>query len=323
MYHRMGAAWAEPEEAVDERSRLDRRWIRVGAPALWLVAFVTYSAVFDIPLSRAIVVPWVLAGVLAFSIAQPKQWLRGVVFDWLPFLAVLFAYDVLRGLADGLLTTHVLPQLDADQDLFGGTAPTVWLQDHLYHGAAHLRWYDYGAWGVFLTHFYATIVLAGVLWLVAREHFRRWMGMVSLLAVMGFVTYVLFPAAPPWLASETGHLPATHRIASDVFHHVPGFAPLFDSGRTLANDVAAMPSLHAGYALLVALFLWPFVPGRWRPLLALYPLAMAFSLVYMGEHYFTDVLAGWTYATIAYVAVGRFAGRRAVGPAEAALAPAA
>jgi membrane-associated phospholipid phosphatase len=319
----MGVAWGQGEHAVDGRSRLDRLWIRRGAPVLWLVAFAGYSAAFEVPVSRAIVVPWVLAGVLAFSIAQPKRWLRGVVFDWLPFLAVLFAYDVLRGLADGLLPTHVLPQLHADQGLFGGVAPTVWLQHHLYHGAAHLRWYDYGVWVVFLTHFYATLVLGGVLWVVARERFRRWMSMACLLAVMGFATYVLYPAAPPWLASATGHLPATQRIIEAVFHHVPAFSSPFDNGRTLANDVAAMPSLHAGYAMLVALFLWPLASWRWRPLLALYPVAMAFALTYTGEHYVVDVLVGWAYATIAYVAVSRFAGRRVAAPAEAALAPAA
>jgi membrane-associated phospholipid phosphatase len=319
----MGLAWADEEQAIEERSRLDRRWIRRGAPVLWLLAFVAYCAAVEIPVSRGIVVPWVLAGVLAFSIAQPKRWLRGVVFDWLPFLAVLFAYDILRGLADGLLPTHVLPQLHADQGLFGGVAPTVWLQDHLFHGAAHLHWYDYGVWVVFLTHFYATLILAGVLWLVARGQFRRWMSMACLLAVMGFVTYVLYPAAPPWLASAGGHLPPTERILEAVFDHVPAFSSPFDNGGALANDVAAMPSLHAGYAMLVALFLAQFVRRRWRPLLALYPLAMGFALVYAGEHYVVDVLVGWTYATIAYFAVERFAGRRAGRPAEVALAPAA
>ena len=319
----MGVAWADEERAVDRRSRLDRPWIRRGAPVLWLVAFVGYCVAFQIPVSRGIVVPWVLAAVLAFSIAQPKRWLRGVVFDWLPFLAVLFAYDILRGLADGILPTHVLPQLHADQGLFGGVAPTVWLQHHLFHGAAHLRWYDYGVWVVFLTHFYATLVLAGVLWLVAREQFRRWMSMACLLAVMGFVTYMLYPAAPPWLASATGHLPPTQRILEAVFDHVPAFSSPFNSGGALGNDVAAMPSLHAGYAMLVALFLAQFVRRRWRPLLALYPLAMAFALAYAGEHYVVDVLVGWTYAAVAYSAVVRFAGRRVEQPAEVALAPAA
>jgi membrane-associated phospholipid phosphatase len=313
----MGVAWAD--EARE--SWLDRRSIRIGAPVVWLAGLIAFSLTVHVPLSRGTVVPWILGGLLAFSIANPKRWLRGVIVDWLPFASILFAYDALRGVADGLLLpAHVRPQLEADQDLFGGTAPTVWLQHHLFGGADHLRWYDYGVWGVYVTHFFATLVLAGVLWLVAHDQFRRWMAMVCLLALMGFVTYVLFPAAPPWLASEGGHLPATHRIVQDVFHNVPGFGTVFDSGRKMSNDVAAMPSLHAAYALLLAVFLWPLVGRRWRPLLALYPLAMAFALVYTAEHYVADVLAGWVYAAIAYAAVDWALARREA-PAPA-LAPA-
>ena len=38
---------------------------------------------------------------------------------------------------------------------------------------------------------------------------------------------------------------------------------------------------------------------------------MGFTLTYFGEHYVVDVLAGWVYATAAYVVVERFANRRA------------
>lgn len=313
----MGVARADQ----DRLTWLDHRWVRVGAPALWLAGLVAFTLADHVPLSNGTVIPWTVGGLLAFSIANPKRWLRGVIFDWLPFVSILFAYDALRGIADGLLLpAHVRPQLEVDQDLFGGTAPTVWLQHHLFHGAHHLRWYDYGAWGVYLTHFFATLALAAILWLVAHEHFRRWAAMVCLLAFMGFATYVLFPAAPPWLASEGGHLPATHRIVKDVFHQMPVFGSVFDGGTKMANDVAAMPSLHAAYAMLLALFLWPLVSRRWRPLLALYPLAMAFALVYTAEHYVADVLAGWAYAIVAYTVVDwALARRAATAPAEPAL----
>jgi membrane-associated phospholipid phosphatase len=81
---------------------------------------------------------------------------------------------------------------------------------------------------------------------------------------------------------------------------------VFETGSRYANDVAAMPSLHAAYSLLVVLFLWDLAPARlrWvRPALALYPLAMAFALVYGAEHYVVDIVAGWAYAVAAYAAV--------------------
>jgi len=74
--------------------------------------------------------------------------------------------------------------------------------------------------------------------------------------------------------------------------------------------VAAIPSLHAAYALLITLVLWRSARrGPWRVLLAAYPVAMAFALVYTSEHYFVDVLLGWVYCLIAYWAVDRIADR--------------
>jgi membrane-associated phospholipid phosphatase len=70
--------------------------------------------------------------------------------------------------------------------------------------------------------------------------------------------------------------------------------------------VAAVPSLHAAYTLLFALFLWP-IAGRARPLLALYPVAMAFALVYSAEHYVSDILLGWAYTLAAVWVVSRAA----------------
>ena len=76
--------------------------------------------------------------------------------------------------------------------------------------------------------------------------------------------------------------------------------------------MAAVPSLHAAYALLIALFLWPLARGAWRIPLAAYPVAMGFALVYTAEHYVVDVLLGWVYAAAATVAVMAVARRLAL-----------
>jgi membrane-associated phospholipid phosphatase len=115
------------------------------------------------------------------------------------------------------------------------------------------------------------------------------------------------------MAAQHGEIGSSHRIVKLVWPHVPiaHYGSLFEKGQHYANNVAAMPSLHAGYALLVCLFLWRLVPRWSRPLLALYPPAMAFSLVYAGEHYIVDCIAGWAYATATYFAVEYAFARRA------------
>ena len=70
-----------------------------------------------------------------------------------------------------------------------------------------------------------------------------------------------------------------------------------------------MPSLHVAFAALVALFIASRLHSRWRWLLALYPVAMGATLVYTGEHYVLDLLAGIAYA------LGRARRLRGVGAA--------
>jgi hypothetical protein len=290
-------------------------FLRWAAPAAYVATLSAFMWRDGVPVARDRLLMWIVLGLLAFSTTNLGGWTRGVVLEWLPFALVLWVYDLLRGLSDGLLfSAHFLPQLEADRLLFGGTVPTVWLQDHLWHGSSDLRWYDYAAWGVYMSYFVATYLVAGLLWFFARGRFRRYVATVSLLAVMGFATFALFPAAPPWLASREGVLDWTTRSIGPISGHVPfvsvSFEGLFERGSEYANPVAAVPSLHAAYTLLIALFLWRWA-GRARPLLAAYPVAMAFVLVYTAEHYVVDILLGWAYALVALWIVNRVADRLA------------
>jgi PAP2 superfamily len=265
---------------------------------------------FGLPYTRDWVFAWVLLGALALSLGDVGGWLRGVVVDWLPFFLVLTAYDLARGGADGWLApTHFLPQADVDVWLFGGAVPSVWLQQHLHH-PGQVRWFEVAAFLVYVSHFFVTPLLAAVLWLRDRWRFRRFAASLALLTLLGCVTFVVFPAAPPWMASERGLIPPTTRLIPQLWTWIGVGAEqgLVGTGYRYANDVAAVPSLHAALALLVALSAWP---RRWwaRLIVAAYPLAMALAIVYTGEHYVSDVLLGWIYAVASFVAVRRIARR--------------
>ena len=66
-----------------------------------------------------------------------------------------------------------------------------------------------------------------------------------------------------------------------------------------------MPSLHAGIAFMVAIYGIQKLRTPWRFLLVAYPLTMSFALVYYGEHYVIDVIAGALFA-VAVLAVCSF-----------------
>lgn len=277
---------------------------------LWLAGTVAFVAAFGLPTTRDWIFAWALLGALAFSRGDVGGWARGAVRDWLPFFATLALYDLARGSADGLISpTFYMPQADADAWLFGGAIPAPWLQERL-HDPGRVQWFEVAAFAVYVSHFFLTPLLAAVLWARDRLRFRRLVFSLLLLAAMGCATYVAFPAAPPWLASDRGLIEETTRLVPQLWGWagVGAADGLVGTGYRYANDVAAVPSLHAAIALLVALVLWP--RRTWaRALVASYPLAMALAIVYTGEHYVVDVLLGWIYAVLAVLAVRWIAAR--------------
>jgi hypothetical protein len=242
---------------------------------------------------------WLLGGLLAVSLADLRGAFRGILRDWLPFMAMILAYDVLRGHADSLgIHAHAQPAIWFDKLLLGGNLPTVELQHKLFPGGQPLQWYDYATWVVYSTHFVVTIVVAGVLWRVNRERFRRFSTRVVTLAFAGMVTFAVFPARPPWLAALDHVIPPTRRIILHVSNNLGAhtIGAIYERGSHFANAVAAVPSLHAAFPMLILLFFWPTVGWAWRALISTYVVAMGFVLVYSGEHYVFDILLGWVYA---------------------------
>jgi PAP2 superfamily len=279
----------------DDRRSRTRRLTAAGAAA-FAAASIALVAAKGLILSRDWLFAWLLVGLLAVSLADPKRWVRGVVVDWLPLMVVLLCYDLSRPVREWIGTTpHVLPQLDADRWVFG-QLPTSSLQHALYDpGVAH--WYDYVTFFVYLSHFFVTLAVLAVLWKVSYRRFRQYRTLVVVLATAGFVTYVLFPAAPPWLAAYEGHIEPVPRTLAGMWGAV-GIEPahaLFENRGEFYNQQAAIPSLHAAYPMLLLLFFWG--AGIWARIgLGAYALAMAFALVYTGEHYVADIVIGWLYA---------------------------
>jgi membrane-associated phospholipid phosphatase len=286
---------------------LDRRGaVSVGAPAVYLVALGVVIASWGLPVARDQLFLWLGLGMAAFSISAWRSW-GGMLLEWLPFFGLLVAYDYLRGavsVAPG--QAHVAQQIDADKALFGGTVPTVWLQHHLWT-PGHVHWFDYAVWVVYMTHFFAVWVVAALLWRVSRQRFRRYALVTVTLTVAAFLTYWLYPAQPPWLAGSGPALPDVDRIVPQVWGQlgVTTIQSTYEND-SFVNMVAAMPSLHAAYPLMLMLFFWS--AGKLaRILLGAYTLAMAFALVYSGEHFVVDILVGWAMALAVYALVARVA----------------
>ncbi|MER7750544.1 phosphatase PAP2 family protein [Kitasatospora sp. NPDC097643] len=282
---------------------------------LYLLGFAWYLHTEGLPAANDVMFCWLIGALLTAAVHSghgPRGFLL-VLRDWVPVMAAVWTYSLLRGYgAHTPWAPHWLPQLRADELLGLGRAWTVRLQHALYTpGTPH--WYDYAAVAVYLSHFFVVFVLLAVLWRRRPERFRRLLACYLALTFAGFATYVLYPADPPWLVAQQGHLPELHRVVWEVIAQsgLPQAASLVENGSQFANDVAAMPSLHSAYPAMLLLFCWPTAGPRLRALLVAYPLAMTFTLVYGAEHFLVDVFAGWAYAAVVVLGLRRLDGRRA------------
>jgi PAP2 superfamily len=288
------------EPAPDEKAVLGfRHWgvVRRCALILYGLALVAWTFAYGIPVQRELVILWTCGALVCASLGRPPRQILQLVLDWLPIVAILAAYDFTRGSADSLgIPVHYHPMIDFDRFVFFGQTPTEWLQTRLYDPRV-VRWYEVGFTLVYTSYFIVPFATAGVLWARDRLAFLRFSKRLVTLALAGLATYIAFPAAPPWLAGEMGLLHGVQRTTSNGWRVLDlHTAALFSQGQADVNLVAAVPSLHAGFTALVALFLWPRVSRPWRPLLLAYPLAMALTLMATGEHYFFDICLGWCYA---------------------------
>ncbi len=287
---------------------------------------------------------YLCTGLIAASIGRSR--VVRVIVDWLPFALVLLAYDLSRGAAT-LLGSTTLWQLQPSVDrwLFFGVEPTVWLQEHLKLG--HPAWWEVILSVTYMSHFIVPYVVAAVLWLRNRDDWKAFVRRFVALSVFAVTIYAVLPAAPPWAAARctaddvasgpsnpacmfhrAAGLPqggvlgamSTHRAgANRVVEristrgwgtlHLDSAQSLIDEGQAGVNEVAAIPSHHAALTVLTSVFLWRRVRRRWRPLLAAYPLIMAFTLVYSAEHYVLDILLGWGAAAMVFVVVSQLESR--------------
>lgn len=225
---------------------------------------------------------------------------RSFFLDFLPFIFLLISYDFLRSFAANLMphVNYALP-IDADKLIFG-MLPTVTLQKLFFHPPA-LLWYDYASTILYFLHFALPLAFAFLLWIGNRRHFREFTTGILIVSYTAWVTFLLFPAAPPWLAQQKGYISGVTKIMDLTLQSFPTRLDLPTVYKSFnPNPVAAIPSLHAGYVFLVLLFALKYFKKKGLFFLP-YVLAVWISIVYLGEHYFFDVIIGAVYAAFSYV----------------------
>jgi membrane-associated phospholipid phosphatase len=178
-------------------------------------------------------------------------------------------------LAHGLDILHFEQRLHLDPE----RSLDTWLHGHPLLGVITGDYYDN-------VHFIVTLGVLGWLWWRHPTEYRPLRSALVLVNVIGFVVFWLYPVAPPRL------LPGQHLYDIVALTHAIGGWHTGTLSKA-ANQFAAMPSLHLGWATWSALGVWIiFRHHRWAMLVWLYPVVTAFAVLATGNHFLSDCIAG-------------------------------
>jgi membrane-associated phospholipid phosphatase len=150
----------------------------------------------------------------------------------------------------------------------------------------------------YFLHFAFPLGLGYLFWVVDRRTFLRFSRALIAMSFAAFVFYLLLPVAPPWKVLPNVAKIIDHTLPS--FTDIPGIpVPATVYHWLTPNQYAAMPSLHAAYPLLGALFALRLWRGRALPALV-YTACVWLSIVYLGEHYVVDIIGGAIFVFAAF-----------------------
>lgn len=232
------------------------------------------------------------AGPLAVAVLYPRSRKRDVALYamqmWAFTMVHELPYDDPERLRERLRTRYPIV---ADRAIGLGRLPNARLQRALARLPRVATVDRFLTWVHWLWFFEPYIAL---IWILLRhpERFPRAARQLAAVFDVGCVGYFAVPTAPPWWASEQGLTEEeVRRIMVGVGEETWGSAWPAMYGALGGNPWAAMPSLHFATSTMAAISLSE--AGRVEGALGWsYALTLGFALVYLGEHYVTDLVAG-------------------------------
>jgi hypothetical protein len=302
-------------------------WVRRTALTIFCVYAIVWTRDNGILWDRLGIARAVAVFLACAFVGRPaRQW--GILaIDLLLYCAMWYAYETTRGAADGKIfgikfPLQVQSVRNIDRFLFFGHDPNVVLQDHFWKASVH--WYDKVASLTYFTHFIFVPIVMGALWATTHRQWARFMKRFATVLGVACLMFIILPTVPPWMAAKNYHLiPPLSRSAGRGFTAMGLHAAAVSWKNALdwGNAVAAMPSLHASFALMVPAFFLPWIKPRWlKAVVLLFPVLMLTSLVFLAELWVIDGLVGWAIVGGSFLFWNAFEDRQRRNRAQRALA---
>jgi membrane-associated phospholipid phosphatase len=270
-----------------------RRTVRAGAVAAIGAAVVVPLLRRRARIPAAATVAACAAGPLGLAVLHPRSRKRDVTMYALQMWAFTMVHEIPFDDPERLRARlRIRYPIRADRAIGLGRLPNVRLQDRLARLRGIARLDRFLAWIHWLWFVEPYLALAFIL-IRHPERFPRAARRLAAVFDLGCAVYFVVPTAPPWWASEHGYSgeEKVRRIMEEVGEDTWKSAWPAMYGALGGNPWAAMPSLHFATSVSAAISL----SGSGRAAGTLgwaYALTLGFALVYLGEHYVTDLAAG-------------------------------
>ncbi len=270
-----------------------RATVRAGAAACVAAAVAVPLLRRRLRIPAPVTIAACVSGPLALAVLRPRSKGRDVALFAMQMWAFTVVHEIPYDDPERLRARlRIRYPVRIDRLLGGGRLPNTRLQQALATRGGVGRLDRSLSWVHWLWFFEPYVALVLIL-ARDRDRFPRAARQMAAVFDLGCAAYILVPTAPPWWAAEQDETDGeeVRRIMVDVGKETWGPAWEGMYGALGSNPWAAMPSLHFATSLLAALLLTEARSGEgalgWS-----YALSLGFALVYLGEHYVTDLLAG-------------------------------
>ena len=219
----------------------------------------------------------------------PRGW-GDLLLQFGLFFAVYQGYQVVRGLSEakeGLALANAERIIDAERSL------GLFFEQGLQSAVLNFSWLVDGAnWMYMNSHFIVTTSFLAWLYLFRNEHFYFVRNMFMVAMLLALTGYLLYPTAPPRLVPGEGFV--------DTIASFTAINTESDSVGLLVNKYAAVPSMHIGFATMIAVPAVMLVRNRIaKAAWTVYPLLVLFVVVVTGNHFWLDAAVGVSVAAVA------------------------
>jgi len=208
---------------------------------------------------------------------------------WVAAALATLPYIWLRGIADDAGMPREQVTLGLERLIGFGKPLSERLQDWLYTGSVQPL--DWVMCAVHLSWFLAPEIITVYVVVLRWDLFPQLAAVRLGVLYMGLIGFFLLPTEPPWMAVDVVRI-----------LEVANGEPL----QVDNNALAALPSLHVALPAALMMWLWTVRLPKLALLLTLLTAMMILAVVYLGEHYLVDALAGLALAYIAVQLVVRF-----------------